>query len=318
MKKNFALFLLAGFVAMAMGFAACSSDEDETLPPADNGAGDVVDSIVSDCVVDSVELWSSRDGNKIYGKMYRYAGGSQKVPAVILSHSSSLTHAAMSGYALAIAKMGYAAYCFDFCGGSTQSKSDGATDDMTVFTEVEDLRAVVATVRAQAYVNPSRIYLLGSSQGGLVSALLADECPEDFAGLVLFYPAFNIPGLVRMFSGWGSWGDWGNLGDFGNFGGMMSMSEGYINSIKDFDVWSHIGKFDKPVCIIHGTKDMLVPISNSEKAVSLYPSATLHRIEGANHGFNAANLGSMGSMMGAVADYDSIVVPIVEEFLTAK
>ena len=318
MKKEFALFVLAGLLAMAMGFAACSSDEDETLPPEDNGAGDVVDSIVSDCVVDSVELWSSRDGNKIYGMMYRYAGGSQQVPAVILSHSSSLTHAAMSGYALAIAKMGYAAYCFDFCGGSDQSLSDGATDDMTVFTEVEDLRAVVATVRSQPYVNPSRIYLLGSSQGGLVSALLADECPEDFAGMVLFYPAFNIPEMVKMFSSWGNWGDWGNLGDFGNFGGMMSMSEGYINSIKNFDVWSHIGKFDKPVCFIHGTKDIIVPISNSEKAVSLYPSATLHRIEGANHGFNAANLGSMGSMMGAAADYDSIVVPIVEEFLTAN
>ena len=77
MKKEFALFVLAGLLAMAMGFAACSSDEDETLPPEDNGAGDVVDSIVSDCVVDSVELWSSRDGNKIYGMMYRYAGGSQ-------------------------------------------------------------------------------------------------------------------------------------------------------------------------------------------------------------------------------------------------
>ncbi len=318
MKKEFALFVLAGLLAMAMGFAACSSDEDETLPPEDNGAGDVVDSIVSDCVVDSIELWSSRDGNKIYGMMYHYAGGSQQVPAVILSHSSSLTHAAMSGYALAIAKMGYAAYCFDFCGGSDQSLSDGKTDDMTVFTEVEDLRAVVATVRAQSYVDPSRIYLLGSSQGGLVSALLADECPEDFAGMVLFYPAFNIPEMVKMFSSWGNWGDWGNLGDFGNFGGMMSMSEGYINSIKNFDVWSHIGKFDKPVCFIHGTKDIIVPISNSEKAVSLYPSATLHRIEGANHGFNAANLGSMGSMMGAAADYDSIVVPIVEEFLTAN
>ena len=96
---------------------------------------------------------------------------------------------------------------------------------------------------------------------------------------------------------------------------MMSMSEKYIESIKDFDVWSHIGKFSKPVCIIHGTSDMIVPISNSEKAIALYPSATLNKIEGANHGFNAANLGSMGSMMGASADYDSQVMPIVQDFL---
>ena len=59
----------------------------------------------------------------------------------------------------------------------------------------------------------------------------------------------------------------------------------------------------------------IVPVSNSEKAVGLYPSATLNKIEGANHGFNAANLGSMGSMMGASADYDSQVIPIVQAFL---
>ena len=250
--------------------------------------------------------------------MYYNSASSKKQPAVILSHSSSLTHEAMSGYALAIAKMGYAAYCFDFCGGSDKSKSDGKTDEMTVFTEVEDLRAAVKTVKSQANVEASQVYLLGSSQGGLVSALLADECPDDFAGMILFYPAFNIPEMVKMFSGFGDWGDFGdfgNWGDFGDFGGMMSMSEAYINSIKDFDVWSHIGKFSKPVSIIHGTADMIVPIAKSEKAVGLYPSATLNKIEGANHGFNAANLGSMGSLIGASADYDSVVLPIVESFL---
>ena len=328
MKKNFGQIVLCMLMAVAMGLTACSSDDNEVTTPPDNNenVGDA-DSTQTDVewVVDSVELWSQRDTNRIYGVMYYNSVTSKKQPAVILSHSSSLTHEAMRGYASAIAKMGYAAYCFDFCGGSDKSKSGGSTDDMTVFTEVEDLRAVVKTVKSLGYVEPSEVYLLGSSQGGLVSALLADECPDDFAGMILFYPAFNIPEMVSKFSGFGNWGDfgdfgnWGDFGDFGNwgdFGGMMSMSEKYINSIKDFDVWSHIGKFPKPVCIIHGTADIIVPISNSEKAVGLYPSATLNKIEGANHGFNAANLGSMGSMMGASADYDSVVMPIVESFLS--
>lgn len=312
---------LMGLIAAVMCFAACSSDDDNgTTPPEITEEEETTDSIQTgtEIVVDSAEVWSERDGNRIFGMMYYNSASSKKQPAVILSHSSSLTHEAMSGYALAIAKMGYAAYCFDFCGGSDQSKSEGSTDDMTVFTEVEDLRAVVKTVKSQANVDPSQVFLLGSSQGGLVSALLADECPDDFAGMILLYPAFNIPEMVKMFSGFGDWGDWGdfgNWGDFGAFGGMMSMSEAYINSIKDFDVWSHIGKFFKPVSIIHGTADMIVPISNSEKAVGLYSSATLNKIEGANHGFNAANLGSMGSLIGASADYDSIVLPIVESFL---
>ena len=310
MKKT--VIVLMGLIAAAMCFAACSSDDDNgTTPPEITEEEETTDSIQTgtEIVVDSAEVWSERDGNRIFGMMYYNSASSRKQPAVILSHSSSLTHEAMSGYALAIAKMGYAAYCFDFCGGSDKSKSDGKTDEMTVFTEVEDLRAVVKTVKSQANVEPSQVFLLGSSQGGLASALLADECPDDFAGMILFYPAFNIPEMVKMFSGFGDWGD------FGDFGGMMSMSEAYINSIKDFDVWSHIGKFSKPVCIIHGTADMIVPIANSEKAVGLYPSATLNKIEGANHGFNAANLGSMGSLIGASAEYDSIVLPIVESFL---
>ena len=304
MKKT--VIVLIGFIAASMGVAACSSDDDNrTMPPENAGNEEIIDSVQTgtELTVDSVEVWSERDGNRIFGMMYYNSTASEKQPAVILSHSSSLTHEAMKGYASAIAKMGFAAYCFDFCGGSDKSKSDGKTDEMTVFTEVEDLRAVVKTVKSLDYVDSSNVCLLGSSQGGLVSALLADECPDDFAGMILFYPAFNIPVMVKMFSG------------FGDFGGMMSMSEAYINSIKDFDVWSHIGKFSKPVCIIHGTADMIVPISNSVKAVGLYPSATLNKIEGANHGFNAANLGSMGSMMGASADYDSVVLPIVESYL---
>ena len=307
MKKT--VIVLIGFIAASMGVAACSSDDDNgTIPPENAGNEEIIDSVQTGTAltVDSVEVWSERDGNRIFGMMYYNSTASEKQPAVILSHSSSLTHEAMKGYASAIAKMGFAAYCFDFCGGSDKSKSDGKTDEMTVFTEVEDLRAVVKTVKSLDYVDSSNVCLLGSSQGGLVSALLADECPDDFAGMILFYPAFNIPEMVKMFSGFGG---------FGDFGGMMSMSEAYINSIKDFDVWSHIGKFSKPVCIIHGTADMIVPISNSVKAVGLYPSATLNKIEGANHGFNAANLGSMGSMMGASADNDSVVLPIVESYL---
>ena len=274
------------------------------------------------CAADITEevVYAHRDSLDIYGLMYKPAGQTN-LPIVICSHSSSLTHKAMKGYAQKIAQQGYAAYCFDFCGGSSESLSGGSTDSMTVFTEVEDLKSVVAMVKTLDYVDTTKIVLLGSSQGGLVSSLLAEDIPNEIASMVLFYPAYNIPELVKMFSGLGngsSWGDgsWGG-GSWGDgFGGMMSMSDAFVNSIKDFDVWSHIGTFPKPVCIVHGTSDFIVPISNSEKAVGLYPDAQLHPIEGANHGFNADNLGSMGSMMGSQADYDNQVMPIVYQFLS--
>ena len=330
-----------GIALLALLACACSNSDDDSngsslLPSTDNNEGSTTpaDTIKEEpiAVLDSVEFRCKRGDLEIYGLMYSKVVPGKKVPAVILSHSSSLTHAAMKDYARAIADKGMVAYCFDFCGGSTESKSDGSTDDMTVFTEVDDLKAVIDAVSRLETVDADSIYLLGSSQGGLVSALVAEECAQSVRGMILFYPAFNIPEMVSKYGDimnqWGNMGNWGDLGNWGDWSdlmnqwgdlsslmGSMSMSETFINAIKGYDVWSHIGTFPRHVTIIHGSADIIVPVENSEKAVKLYPDAELHLIEGANHGFNAANLGSMGSMMGASADYDAQVLPLVFEAL---
>ena len=297
--------LLAACMLMGLT-AAC--DDDEPTPVVDPPTPTVAK-------LDSTELWCERDGQRIYGRLYTKCAEGERVPAVILAHSSSLTHAAMSGYARQLAERGMAAYCFDFCGGSKDSKSDGNTADMTPFTELADLRAVLHTVRTLPCVEADSVYLMGSSLGGFVSALLAEEEPDLVRGLILFYPAFNMPDLVRQFASIGS-GSWGDMGSWGDLMGSMQMSEAFINSLKDYDTWSHIGTYARPVLMVHGTKDIIVPISNSEKAVGLYPDAELVKIEGANHGFNAANLGSMGSLMGGgTANYDSEVMPHVFRFV---
>lgn len=259
------------------------------------------------------ELWCNRGELKIFGKMYRPAGvaDTQKLPAVILSHSANLNADAMNVYATAIAKAGFCAYAFDFCGACDKSRSDGNTADMTPFTEVDDLKAVIAAMKANDGVDASKICLLGSSLGGLVSALTAEDASLGIAGLILFYPAFNIPELVAMMDKFGDMG--GGFGDLGGFG--MSYSEAFCNSMRNYDVYANIGTFAHKVLILHGSNDIIVKISYSEQAVDTYPDATLITIDGANHGFNADNLGSFGSMMGGTADYDSQVIPHVISYL---
>ena len=44
--------------------------------------------------------------------------------------------------------------------------------------------------------------------------------------------------------------------------------------------------YDKPVLLIHGDKDDLVPISYSRNALSNYRHARLEEIKGAGHGFD--------------------------------
>ena len=126
-------------------FTACSDDDGapEVVPPTDETPADSTSTPGADstavAVLDSAEVWCNRDGQRIYGMLYKKVAPGHRAPAVILSHSAMLTHAAMKGYAKALAEKGLVAYCFDFCGGSADSRSDGSTDSMTVFTEVDDL-----------------------------------------------------------------------------------------------------------------------------------------------------------------------------------
>ena len=258
------------------------------------------------------ELHCKSQNIDIYGLMYTPKGKEGKLPVVVLSHSSSLTHEAMVPYAEYLVKKGYAAYCFDFCGACDESLSKGrTTEEMTVFTEVDDLGIVLDKIRTLDYIDPDNVFVLGSSQGGLVTALVAEKRPSDIKGMILFYPAFNLPELVAKFTS----DDGGILGGIGS-GGNMGMSDAFVNTIKDFDVYANIGKYAGDIIILHGTKDFLVDIKYSEQAVEKYPSAILYPIEGASHGFNNENLKGMASMVGG--EKDDVVMPYVYDYLAKQ
>ena len=258
------------------------------------------------------ELHCKSQNIDIYGLMYTPKGKEGKLPVVVLSHSSSLTHEAMVPYAEYLVKKGYAAYCFDFCGACDESLSKGrTTEEMTVFTEVDDLGIVLDKIRTLDYIDLDNVFVLGSSQGGLVTALVAEKRPSDIKGMILFYPAFNLPELVAKFTS----DDGGILGGIGS-GGNMGMSDAFVNTIKDFDVYANIGKYPGDFIILHGTKDFLVDIKYSEQAVEKYPSAILYPIEGASHGFNNENLKGMASMVGG--EKDDVVMPYVFDYLAKQ
>ena len=68
---------------------------------------------------------------------------------------------------------GLQAYVFDFHGGNLHSKSGGKMTEMSIFTEREDLDAVIDAVASLPEVDPDNLFLLGESQGGCVSAITA-------------------------------------------------------------------------------------------------------------------------------------------------
>ena len=58
--------------------------------------------------------------------------------------------------------------------------------------------------------------------------------------------------------------------------------------MREFDTFKNIGGFQKNVLIIHGDKDNIVPLSCSEKAITIYPNAELIVLPSEGHGFSPA------------------------------
>jgi len=227
------------------------------------------------------DLWIFKGEQKIYGVLYR-PEGFEKAPAVIISHGYGGTHRFGIPYAEALAPLGYAVYCYDFCGGGNNSQSDGSTADMSLCSEKSDLAAVIEGLRAKDYIDGKRIVLMGESQGGMVTALTAPDFKSSVEKVVLIYPALCIKDDWMKTYPQGS-----EVPETFEFWGV-TLGKGYIDCLYGLDVYGTLGRYEGPVRIFHGDKDAVVPLSYSERARDTYKDAHLTVLPGEGHGFSAA------------------------------
>lgn len=246
-------------------------------------------------------VYCQREGLRIFGVAYIPESQTKKArkkqqqwPLVIYAHGIGSSHTAGEPYAEAFAQKGYAVYTFDFCGSSPRSLSQGNTDDMTIFTEQKDLTTIIATLKQQPYVDASRTYLLGISLGGLVSSITAASMPQEIRNLALVYPALCAPDDARK--------NYDASGNRLDPRARIMGGENYNKAMLSFDPFEHIGAYAKPVFIVHGTVDQLVPIRYSERAITVFPDARLEKIEGAGHGFRGEPLEKAIKLIGAQLD----------------
>lgn len=225
------------------------------------------------------EMPCKNGGKMIFGMLYLPKEYTGKLPAVILSHGYNSSFAHVSDLAQSLAEKGFAAYCYDFCGGSTLSKSEGLTTDMSIETEISDLKNVIGMISESGFADSGRIFLYGESQGGFVSALTAAQMPERISGMTLLYPAFCIP------DNWLSKDSEKMPEPFEYMG--MELSRKFRDELPEYDVFEAVSVFNKPVLVHHGDNDTLVDISYAEKLRSKLSDCRLEIYEKEGHGFSS-------------------------------
>ena len=212
-----------------------------------------------------------------------------RVPLVIFSHGLGANVEHEEEVQKALAKAGIAVFSLEFAGGSSSSSpmSEGLTTEMSVLTEVQNLKDAIRIASGMEYVDPQKIYLMGSSQGGLVTVLTAEELP-NIRGLFLFYPAFSLPDDIRS-----SFPKLDEVPETFNLLGTK-IGKKYITDIYDLDAYANLDKLAIPVHIYHGKDDNIVPLTASKKALKTLPNARLTTLEDTGHALTPQQQAKIG------------------------
>ena len=212
-----------------------------------------------------------------------------RVPLVIFSHGLGANARHEEEVQKTLAKAGIAVFSLEFAGGSSSSApmSEGLTTEMSVLTEMQNLKDAIRIASGMEYADPQKIYLMGSSQGGLVTALTAEEV-TNIAGLFLFYPAFSLPDDIRS-----SFPKLDEVPETFNLLGTK-IGKKYITDIYDMDPYANLDKLAMPVHIYHGKDDNIVPITASKKALKTLPNARLTTLEDTGHALTPQQQAQIG------------------------
>lgn len=261
--------MMTAAMCLASLLCGCMSEKESPTTPAVTATG----------AYETREIHVDREGMDIYGMAHIPTGVDGKMPAVILSHELGATLDRVKGYGEALAEAGYVTVCFDFCGGGYGSRSDGNVLDMSVLTEKADLEAALEEVRGWDFVDVDSIYLMGNSQGGVVTAMTAAEHRDEIRAVVLVYPAFCIYDDVHeMFD------SPEEIPETHRLLGML-LGQRYFLDTWDQEPYALIQEYGKDILLIHGSRDSIVPLPYSDKLAETVENVEYHVIQGADHGF---------------------------------
>ena len=221
-----------------------------------------------------------RDNLKIAGEFYTPINSKETFPLAIISHGFAENMDKTRDIAISFVKAGIASFIFDYIGGHTNKKSDGAMTEMSVLTEAKDLNIVIDELKTYENIDPNNIFLAGQSQGGFVSTYCAST-RDDIKSLIAYYPAYCIrDDAEKQFDSVDKVPDTYTVMGFATIGKIY-----YVDAVS-FDIYELMENYENNVLLFHGTADDIVPYSYAVRASETFPNVEFVTYQGAGHGFS--------------------------------
>lgn len=213
------------------------------------------------------EVW--RDGLAIRGTLLRKPGSAPK-PIAIACHEFMLDRTSQYSYAALLAENGYAVFTFDFTGDNVKGKSDGASRNLSILTQMADIAAVLHYAQARTDTLTDQTLLLGCSEGGLAAALEAPRLvPGEIRNLVLIYAGFSMPGNGRMGTMLGARFDPEHIPDSFSIG-EITLGPAYAADVQLMYLSDCLRGYWGNVLLVHGSDDRIVSAALAREAEQIY------------------------------------------------
>ena len=177
---------------------------------------------------------------------------------------------------------GVATFRFDFFG---QGDSQGPLELLTTTLAIEQAMTAVEVVKAKGF---SRIGLIGSSFGGLVSILTASQ-RQDLACLALKCPVVDFAEELRLEFGSEEMAHWQSSDTIPNILGgptRVRLRYGFYEDSLGQIAYGPAERITVPTLIVQGDKDEFVPLHQSQRLFdALRGPKRLDLLPGADHQF---------------------------------
>lgn len=172
---------------------------------------------------------------------------------------------------------GIATILFDYTNSSLESWSDGSAHKLTILSQSSDIQAVINEVLRNEEINHA--FLLGLDEGAFAAAMAGQKMKDDVDAMILFYPAFNLPGEVRNF-----FKDKDKI-EKNCLLFNYTLSPEFYKILYDLHWEQAIEGYKKPVLVFHGSKDPIVPVEYAREAIVVYPKGQIVELKNETHSF---------------------------------